>query len=72
MTLHSTEYTNLTYFCSRGRNQFLIGFRLVFHFHPVTQAALPAIPVSFEMWVVGVQEMHEGRETKLLPILLGR
>ena len=24
------------------------------------------------MWVAGVQEMHEGRETKLLPIQLGR
>ena len=29
-------------------------------------------PISFEMWVAGVQEMHEGRETKLLPIQLGR
>ena len=29
-------------------------------------------PISFEMLVAGVQEMHEGRETKLLPIQLGR
>ena len=47
-------------------------FELVSHFHPVTQWALPAIPVSFEMWMAGVQEMHEGRETKLMPILLER
>ena len=37
-------------------------FELVSHFHPV----------SFEMWMAGVQEMHEGRETKLMPILLER
>ena len=29
-------------------------------------------PISFEMWLVGVQEMHEGREAELLPIQLGR
>ena len=68
--VHSTEYANLlAYFRPRESTRF---FEWASYFHPIMQAVLPAIPVSFEMWVVGVEEMHGGRETKLLPILLGR